>query len=58
MHNIMSRNQLNEWRHFENTVDQFETEMDSINDYYECLIECDDTQSTCKRICRDILSTS
>jgi hypothetical protein len=58
MHNIMSRNQLNEWRHFESTVDQFETEMDSINDYYECLIECDDTQSTCKRICRDILSTS
>lgn len=58
MHNIMSRNQLNEWRNFENTVDQFETEMDSINDYYECLIECDDTQSTCKRICRDILSTS
>jgi hypothetical protein len=57
MHNIMSRNQLNEWRNFENTVDQFETEMDSISDYYECLIECEDTQSTCKRICRSILNT-
>lgn len=56
MHNIMSRNQLNEWHLFENTVNQFETEMDSINDYYECLIECDDTQSSCKRICRAILS--
>lgn len=52
----MSRNQLNEWHIFENTVNQFETEMDSINDYYECLIECADTQSNCKRICRAILS--
>ena len=55
MHNIMSRNQLDEWRHFEQTVDQLESEIDRINDYYECLIECDDTQATCKRICRRIL---
>ena len=53
MHNIMSRSQLNEWRHFEETVDQLESEIDRINDYYECLIECDDTQATCKRICRE-----
>ena len=32
-----------------------ESEIDRINDYYECLIECDDTQTTCKRICRRIL---
>mgnify|MGYP004051700837 FL=1 len=51
----MSRNQLDEWRHFEQTVDQLESEIDRINDYYECLIECDDTQATCKRICRRIL---
>ena len=55
MHNIISRNQLDEWRHFEQTVDQLESEIDRINDYYECLIECDDTQATCKRICRRIL---
>ena len=26
-----------------------------INDYYDCLIECDDRQATCKRICREVL---
>ena len=30
-------------------------EADVINDYYDCLIECDDTQATCKRICREVL---
>jgi hypothetical protein len=30
-------------------------ESDAINDYYNCLIECDDDQATCKRICREVL---
>ena len=55
MHNLMSRNQLDEWRHFEQTVNELEDELNLINDYYECLIECDDSQSVCKRICRHIL---
>ena len=55
MHNLMSRNQLDEWRHFEKTVNELEEELNLINDYYECLIECDDSQSICKRICRHIL---
>lgn len=55
MHNLMSRNQLDEWRHFEKTVNELEDELNLINDYYECLIECDDAQSICKRICRHIL---
>ena len=55
MHNLMSRNQLDEWRHFEQTVNELEDELNLINDYYECLIECDDSQSVCKRICRYIL---
>ena len=50
MHNIISRNQLDEWRHFEDTVEDI-----ILNDYYECLIECTDTQATCKRMCRDLL---
>ena len=57
MKNLVSYNQLDEWRHFEKTVDELEMELDLINDYYECLIECDDDQSTCKRICRGILSS-
>ncbi len=55
MHNLVSRSQLDEWRHFEDTVDELETELDILNDYYECLIECSDTQSHCKRICRELL---
>ena len=73
MHNLLSRAQLDEWRHFENTIDgiEFENHLRSIdksinridsdneklNDYYECLIECDALNDTqCKRICRKILS--
>jgi hypothetical protein len=56
MHNITSRSQLDEWRHFENTLDGVDAEMQKLNDYYECLIECDLTnQSQCKRICKRIL---
>ena len=51
MHNIMSRNQLAEWRHIEEHLD----DEDLTNDYFNCLIECDDEQSTCKRICRRLL---
>jgi hypothetical protein len=55
MRNTISRNQLDEWRHFEDTVDKLEVENQKINDYYECLIECDLLGSQCKRICRRIL---
>ena len=55
MHNILSRSQLDEWRHFEDTLDNLAIENQKLNDYYECLIECDDSQSICKRICRHIL---
>ncbi len=56
MHNITSRNQLDEWRHFENTVDDLEVENQKINDYYECLIECDAMgQNVCKSVCKRLL---
>lgn len=55
MHNLLPHNQLSEWKHFDQTVTQAQEELELINDYYECLIECDDTQATCKRICRRIL---
>ena len=58
MHNLISFNQLAEWKHFEETLDKCNDEMDLINDYYNCLIECDDNQVTCKRICRRILEQS
>ena len=45
MHNLMSYNQLAEWNH----MDQSFEEDQQLNDYYECLIECIDDQSSCKR---------
>ena len=49
MNIMMSRNQMAEWNLH---VDQDE---DRINDYYECLIECEDDHSSCKRICKEVL---
>ena len=60
MHNLISYNQLAGWKHgvmkLEKTLEKSIDESDLINDYYNCLIECDDTQSSCKRVCREILN--
>lgn len=57
MHNLISRNQMAEWNHFEQTLDKCTEELDLVNDYFNCLIECDEEQSTCKKICRDLLES-
>ena len=54
MHNLMSHNQLADWNHLgmsDNTTEQ----SDLVNDYFNCLIECEDDQSSCKRICKEML---
>ena len=60
MHNLISHNQLAGWKQsverLTQTLDRTMDETDLLNDYYNCLIECDDDQSTCKRICRSILT--
>lgn len=60
MHNLISHNQLAGWKQsaerLSKVLDQTTYESDILNDYYDCLIECDDDQSKCKRICRSILS--
>jgi len=50
MHNLIPFNQLVEWK-----LDGTENQNDLVNDYYQCLIECDENQTVCKRICKDIL---
>ncbi len=46
----------NQWRNLDNKLIDLETESDRLNDYYECLIECDAlNQHVCKRICKNIL---
>ena len=59
MHNLLSYNQLAGWKQsverLTHTLDRTMEEADSLNDYYDCLIECDEDQATCKKICREIL---
>lgn len=54
MHNIMSYNQMAEWRHLEESLDSIAQD-ELINDYFDCLIECDDSQNQCRRVCSEIL---
>jgi hypothetical protein len=57
MKNLVSHNQLAEWRHYENTLDSlhFSDQDDQIDEYFDCLIECDDNASQCRRVCSEIL---
>jgi len=54
MHNLIPFNQLAGSKHNEETIDPHK---DLIAEYYECLIECDEDQSVCKRVCKEILVT-
>jgi len=51
MYSHLSSNQLAEWNH---NIEQTPIE-DPIDEYFECLIECDDSQSSCRRLCGDLL---
>ena len=46
MHNLISFNQL---------VGSQDQDNDLIIEYYECLIECEEDQHICKRICKEVL---
>lgn len=52
MHNLRS---LNELAFSYNNEDKLEEMNDSINDYFQCITECDDTTQSCKRICKELL---
>jgi len=57
MHNLISYNQLASWNQLGKTIDDFINQEELVNDYYQCLIECNENQTECKRICRSILSS-
>ncbi len=57
MHNLLSYNQLAEWKLHSPVFSDAQDETDRINDYFDCLVECDEEHNTCKRICRSILSS-
>ena len=56
MHNLISFNQLAAWKQLEPTINEFVDQHELMNDYFNCMIECDDDQQECKRICRSILA--
>jgi len=58
MHNLISYNQLAGWKNFEETIDRCNEQNELINDYFNCLIECDDEKQICKKICRELLTRS
>ena len=45
MHNLIPLNQLN----------GYNEDNDLITEYYECLVECDEQQAVCKKICKEVL---
>jgi len=60
MHNIISHNQLAGWKqsidHLAITLEEISDQSDVLNDYYNCLIECDENHHICKRICSSVLN--
>ena len=50
---IMSFNQMAQWKHGVNEIP--ETQEQLLDDYFECLIDCEDSQSSCRRVCKEIL---
>jgi len=56
MHNLLSHNQLAEWIHIDAGLNKCNEELDLVNDYFDCLIECEEDQGTCKRVCRSLLN--
>ena len=57
MHNLMSQNQLAGWNSHTD-VTTFNEQDTKIDDYFECLIECEDDgdQSNCERVCKEVLT--
>jgi len=50
----MSHNQLAAWNNLEES-DNAKEQSDLVNDYFDCLIECEDDHSSCKRVCKEML---
>ena len=49
MHNLISFNQLASWSQTEEEIEHDTNE--AINDYFECLTDCDESEQSCRRLC-------
>ena len=57
MHSLMSQNQLAGWNSHPEDSMSFNDEDANIDDYFACMIECEDdeSQSNCNVVCKEIL---
>ena len=54
-HNLVSHNQLAGWKSSVEDIEERDHES-AVNDYFQCLTECDDNAQLCKRICKEVLA--
>ena len=57
MHSLMSQNQLAGWNSHTESSQSFNEQDEKIDDYFACLIECEDdgSRSNCHVVCKEIL---
>ena len=55
MHNLISQNQLGSWSMTDkNLSTAYDSDVQKIDDYFDCLIECADLPNACRRICKNV----
>jgi len=52
MHNLVSYNQLAGWNNLDKSLDSSVEQTEMVNDYFNCLVECDENDANSKRYCR------
>ena len=53
-HSLMSFNQMAYTKHKDNSSSLDYTD-ELMDDYFECLIDCEDDHNSCRRVCKEIL---
>ena len=53
-HSLMSFNQMAYTKHQDNSS-SFNYTDELMDDYFECLIDCEDDHNSCRRVCKEIL---
>ena len=56
MHNKISHNQLSGWNMTDKNLQSaaYDSELQKIDDYFDCLIECADLPASCKSMCKNV----
>ena len=56
MHNLISQNQLGSWNMTDKNLQSaaYDSELQKIDDYFDCLIECADLPASCKSMCKNV----